>query len=114
MAELGAVAEDGLKTKGVGEKGYSVGRFEPSYLRRFDIAVVRRAGAVVAFANLWRGAPGTAVSVDLMRHSGDAPPYAMDFLLARLLLWARDQRSEARRVGKERVSTVGSRWVPAF
>ena len=36
------------------EKRFSLGYFDERYLSHFDCAVVRRAGAIVAFANIWR------------------------------------------------------------
>ncbi|HET8726466.1 MAG TPA: bifunctional lysylphosphatidylglycerol flippase/synthetase MprF [Alphaproteobacteria bacterium] len=91
MDELARVSDQWLEAGGATEKGYSTGRFDPAYLARFDIAVVRREDRIVAFANIWRGAPGTAVGVDLVRHADPAPDYLTDFLFARLLLWARDR-----------------------
>ena len=39
-------------------------------------------GQIVAFANIWRGADGQEVSVDLMRFSRDAPKGVMEALFA--------------------------------
>jgi phosphatidylglycerol lysyltransferase len=57
---------------------------------RFDCAVVRRGGAVVAFANLWRGS-SNELSVDLMRYGGDAPKGVIDYLLIECMLWGKTQ-----------------------
>ncbi len=68
------------------EKGFSVGRFDEAYLQRLPIAVVRREGRVIAFANLLETDVKDEASVDLMRYLPDAPPGTMDFLFARILL----------------------------
>jgi phosphatidylglycerol lysyltransferase len=88
MAELQAISDAWLETHQGEEKGFSLGRFDPAYIRRFDMAVLQREGRIVAFTNLWRTADGRRLSVDLMRYSPDAPPQVMDALLVELLLWA--------------------------
>ena len=88
MDELAAISNDWLSARGHSEKHFSVGRFEPAYLARTDIAVVRVHGRAVAFANLWATADGSELSVDLMRHANDAPAGVMDFLFVQLMLRA--------------------------
>lgn len=86
--ELKAISDAWLDGHSGSEKGFSLGRFEPHYLRRFPIALVRKDGKIVAFANLWPAAD--TVAVDLMRH----PPgvkAVMDYLFTELMLWSRDQ-----------------------
>lgn len=89
MPQLAEVSTQWLRSKATAEKGFSLGRFSPDYLGHFDCAVVRRAGAVVAFANLWPAPGSKTVSVDLMRYGVDAPKSVMDFLLIELMLWAK-------------------------
>ncbi|KQN04239.1 hypothetical protein ASE85_20810 [Sphingobium sp. Leaf26] len=91
LPQLRAVSDDWLKAKGATEKSFSVGRFEDSYMTRFDCAVVRCHGAIVAFANIWATVDGQELSVDLMRHSAVAPPGVMDFIFTSLLLWGQSQ-----------------------
>ena len=56
------------------------------------IAVVKKADAVVAFANLWEGAGPSELSVDLMRcDPSTAPPGVMDYRFIELMLWGREQ-----------------------
>jgi phosphatidylglycerol lysyltransferase len=52
--------------------------------------VVRRNGAVVAFANLWRGGQNE-LSVDLMRYNEAAPKGVIDFMLIECMLWGKAQ-----------------------
>ena len=87
MPELRAVSDEWLASKKVREKGFSLGFFDEAYLRRFPMAVVRREGRVVAFANLWRGQPGDELTVDLMRYSDQAPDNVMEYLFLQLMLY---------------------------
>jgi len=91
MAELREVSDEWLAGKKGPEKCFSVGRFGARYMARFDCAVVRCEGRIVAFANLWQTADRSELSIDLMRHV-DNPPYGtMDFLMVRTMLWGRAQ-----------------------
>jgi phosphatidylglycerol lysyltransferase len=77
--------------KKTAEKGFSLGRFERGYLSRAPLAVVRREGAIVAFASLMPDyRQHQELSIDLMRHGTAAPPGCMDFLFVRLMEYARD------------------------
>ena len=91
LPALRAISDSWLKDKATAEKGFSVGSYSERYLRNFPIALVRRDGEPVAFANLWQSAAHEELAVDLMRFSPDAPPGAMDFLFVELMLWARQQ-----------------------
>jgi phosphatidylglycerol lysyltransferase len=92
IPELRAVSNSWLAEKQAGEKRFSMGYFEERYLSSFDCAVVRRAGAIVAFANIWRAGMGTEISVDLMRYSDAAPKGAVDFMLIECMLWGKAQQ----------------------
>jgi phosphatidylglycerol lysyltransferase len=89
LAELRAVSDEWLADRTGAEKGFSLGYFDEEYLARFPIAVVRRGGKVVAFANIWKGAGGHEVSLDLMRFGRESPKGVMEALLANLLRWAK-------------------------
>lgn len=91
MAQLRAVSDDWLAEKAGGEKGFSLGFFDEAYLARFPVAVIERAGAIQAFANLWPGPERQELSVDLMRHHRDAPKNVMEALFVHLMQWGRDQ-----------------------
>lgn len=87
--QLRAVSDAWLDAHEGSEKAFSLGRFDPDYLDRTPLAVVRQDGRIVAFANLLpgRGAAPT-LAVDLMRHVEDAPPGVMDYLFVRTIQWA--------------------------
>jgi phosphatidylglycerol lysyltransferase len=80
-----------LAEKATAEKRFSVGAFSASYLSNFPIAIVRREGEPVAFANLWLTQNRDEISIDLMRFGPDAPRGAMDYLFIELMLWGREQ-----------------------
>lgn len=85
-SELREVSEAWMRDRKGVEKGFSLGRFDARYLSRFSIAVLRREGRIVAFANLWPGSE--AVGLDLMRSRPDAPRSSMEALLLEVILWA--------------------------
>jgi phosphatidylglycerol lysyltransferase len=90
MPALRAVSDAWLAQKNAAEKRFSLGFFDERYLMNFDCGVVRRGGAIVAFANLWRGG-ARELSVDLMRYNGDAPKGVIDYLLIECMLWGQSQ-----------------------
>jgi phosphatidylglycerol lysyltransferase len=90
LPELREISDAWLEDKHSREKGFSLGRFDDSYMSQFPLALVRQHGRIVAFANVWQGAPGGELSIDLMRHLPDAPRGVMDFLFTHLMEWGRD------------------------
>jgi phosphatidylglycerol lysyltransferase len=91
LPELQPVSDAWLAHKRNREKGFSLGFFDPSYLARLPMALVRRSGRVLAFANLWLGADREELSVDLLRYGPDAPPSVSEYLALKLMLWGREQ-----------------------
>ncbi|HTV94813.1 MAG TPA: bifunctional lysylphosphatidylglycerol flippase/synthetase MprF [Steroidobacteraceae bacterium] len=91
MPQLRAVSDSWLSSRNTAEKRFSLGYFDVGYLSHFDIAVVRRAGTIVAFANIFRAGADTELSADLMRYSDAAPKGVIDFLLVECMLWGRAQ-----------------------
>jgi phosphatidylglycerol lysyltransferase len=91
MQELQGISDRWLDAKGHKEKGFSVGRFDPNYIAQCDCALVRQGERIVAFANIWKTADRSELSVDLMRHD-DAMPYGiMDFLFVHIMRWGRNE-----------------------
>ena len=91
VPEIERISDDWLRTKNTREKGFSLGFFDPGYLRRLPLALVRKEGAIVAFANVWKGGEGEEISIDLMRHTVDAPLGVMDYLFIELMLYGSAQ-----------------------
>ena len=91
LPQLRAVSDAWLAEKHAAEKRFSLGYFDERYLSHFDIAVVRRAGVIVAFANIWRAGADSVLSADLMRYSDAAPKGVIDFMLVECMLWGKAQ-----------------------
>jgi len=91
MPQLRSVSDEWLAERKTREKGFSLGRFEPRYISRFPAAVVMQGERLVAFANIWVTAGKQELSVDLMRHSSEAPNGVMDYLFVELMLWGKAQ-----------------------
>jgi phosphatidylglycerol lysyltransferase len=91
LPQLARVSDAWLADKSTREKGFSNASFDIAYLQQFPIAVVKRGAEIIAFANVWLSALKEELSVDLMRHLGDAPNGTMDYLFAELLLWGRGE-----------------------
>ncbi len=108
MADLERVSDEWLADKDAHEKSFSLGHFDAGYLAWSPLALVRRSGQLIAFANVLPpyGPNGTA-SVDLMRHVNDAPRGSMDFLFARVMQWAKDSGYETFSLGMAPLSAVG-------
>ena len=90
MARLREISDAWLLAHGGREKGFSLGRFDPTALAHDPVALVWRGEEIIAFANIWTGG-GVEASIDLMRHVDDAPRGTMDFLFVELFLWAKAQ-----------------------
>jgi phosphatidylglycerol lysyltransferase len=91
LPELRVISDAWLESKNSREKSFSLGRFDESYLSNTPLAVVRRNGTILAFANIWHGAEGGELSIDLMRFLPDAPSGVMDFLFINLMLWGKER-----------------------
>ncbi|MEJ2037699.1 MAG: bifunctional lysylphosphatidylglycerol flippase/synthetase MprF [Desulfosarcinaceae bacterium] len=87
MDELRAISDAWLSEKNTREKGFSLGFFDPAYVRRFPLGLVRMEDRILAFANLWVSNANEELTVDLMRHLPDAPNGVMDYLFIELMLW---------------------------
>jgi phosphatidylglycerol lysyltransferase len=93
MPELRRVSDAWLEEKRTREKSFSLGRFDESYLAHFPLGLIRReaGGPIVAFANIWRTDSREELSVDLMRHTPDAPRGVMEYLFIQMLLWGQHE-----------------------
>lgn len=89
MEQLRVVSDEWLRLKSGSEKRFSLGYFDPDYLSRFDVAVLKRGERIVAFANLWRSGERNEVAVDLMRYRQDDCKVMMDALFTRIMMVAK-------------------------
>ena len=99
LPEFRVISDAWLNEKRTREKGFSLGRFDEAYVSRFPVAVARKDGAIVAFANLWTSATKVELSVDLMRYLPDAPPGVMQYLFTELMVWAKAEGYQYFRLG---------------
>ncbi len=82
LHRLKPVSDAWLESKGGRERGFSVGRFDAAWLRRFPVLEARDGGgAAVAFLSLWVSGDGAEWSIDLMRAVEDAPSGAIAALI---------------------------------
>lgn len=88
---LRSVSDAWLGDKKGHEKGFSVGRFDAKYLANFPIAVIRREGRILAFANILRPGDGAHVSIDLMRYLPEEASGMMEFLFIEIMQRYQDQ-----------------------
>lgn len=91
IPELKRISDAWLDTHAGGEKGFSLGGFQPRYVQEFPLAVVRWQDRIIAFATIWPTASRHAFSIDLMRFVPEGPPRIMDFLFVELIGWARGE-----------------------
>jgi phosphatidylglycerol lysyltransferase len=91
LAELRQISDTWLADKGTHEKGFSVGRFDKAWLGRWPLALIRHNGRIVGFANLLLTDAADVATIDLMRHTPDAPAGVMDFLFIELMLLLKSQ-----------------------
>ncbi|MGB9905164.1 MAG: phosphatidylglycerol lysyltransferase domain-containing protein [Desulfotomaculales bacterium] len=107
LKELKDVSEEWLKLQHGGEKRFSLGWFDPHYLRQCPVmAVVDPEGKIQAFANLipeYRRNEGT---VDLMRRRGEDSGL-MDLLFVRLIKYFREQGYATFNLGLAPLAGVG-------
>ena len=91
LVEMKHVSDAWLETKNTREKKFSLGSFEPEYIRKMPAALITQQNKILAFANIWQGANKEELSVDLMRYMPDSPEGIMDYLFTELLLWGKSQ-----------------------
>jgi phosphatidylglycerol lysyltransferase len=108
MNDLREISDAWLLSKEVREKQFSIGAWSDAYMARFPCALVCDShGRPVAFANLLPGPGKQELSIDLMRHSRQAPEGVMDYLFARLLLWGEQEGYGTFNLGMAPLSSVG-------
>jgi phosphatidylglycerol lysyltransferase len=90
LPRLKEISDAWLREKNTREKRFSLGFFDPQYLKRFSLGIIRREQEILAFCNLWEGAARDELSVDLMRYSPGVPPETMEYLFIRLMLWGKE------------------------
>jgi phosphatidylglycerol lysyltransferase len=91
IAQLKAVSDQWLRIPGRRERSFTLGQFDPDYLRSKPVLVVLdSAGTVLAFINLI-SVNKSEITGDLMRRRTDAPNGIMDYLFIKLFQYARER-----------------------
>ena len=115
MDVLRKISDQWLADKHSSEKQFSVGRFDPDYLRQFPIAIVRHDARIVAFANVLTTEARKTATIDLMRHVDDAPAGLMDYLFTELMLYLKAEGFAEFSLGMAPLAGLetrrGSRWT---
>ncbi len=115
IPRLQEISDAWLDFKSGSEKGFSLGYFDEEYMKRFDVAVLKRDGEIVAFANIWRGADKYEITVDLMRYMPNVHKLLMDALFAKLLMAGKEEGYKWFNLGAAPLSglsgsRLASRW----
>lgn len=100
LEELRSVSDEWLRIPGRRERQFTLGRFEPEYLRSTPVLTASTAsGVVLAFVNVVPSyRPGEA-TIDLLRRRRDAPNGIMDYLLVQMFLLDKRQGFERFNLG---------------
>ncbi len=109
MGELQAVSDAWLQQHDTREKTFSLGGFDPDYIRSQPVGLLKQHGRIVAFANLLVTDAKMEGSVDLMRFLPDAPKGSMDFLFVRIIEYLRDQGFQTFNLGMAPLSGMSRR-----
>ena len=110
LAELREVSDDWLRLPGRRERRFSLGHFDPAYVRATPIfAVAERDQRIVAFANRVPSYARGEATIDLMRHRQDAPNGTMDYLFVKLLLDCKARGFERFSLGMAPLAGFGER-----
>ncbi len=91
IGEFRQISDAWLAEKNTREKRFSLGFFEPEYLKKTPAAIITYQDKVIAFANIWQGAEKEELSIDLMRYLPNGPEGLMDYLFTELLLWGKSE-----------------------
>jgi phosphatidylglycerol lysyltransferase len=92
LAKLTNVEEQWLAMPGRRERTFAVGHFDQGYLRSTPVlAVVDCDGRILAFVNVVSANP-SEIAGDVMRRGGDVPNGITDYLLLKLIQYAREKR----------------------
>ncbi|MBR7651807.1 bifunctional lysylphosphatidylglycerol flippase/synthetase MprF [Brucella oryzae] len=115
IPRLREISDAWLDFKSGSEKGFSLGYFDDEYMKRFDVAVLKQDGEIVAFANMWRGANKYEITVDLMRYMPNVHKLLMDALFAKLLMASKEEGYKWFNLGAAPLSglsgsRLASRW----
>ncbi|MCW4387985.1 bifunctional lysylphosphatidylglycerol flippase/synthetase MprF [Limosilactobacillus oris] len=106
MQELKRVSDSWLGEQV--EKGFSLGFFEPYYINQAPVGLVRdKDGKLVAFATFMPTGGKEVLTIDLMRHSKDAPSGIMDKIFISMYQYGQENGYTYFDLGMAPLSNVG-------
>lgn len=111
LGELRAVSDAWLSEHNTREKTFSLGAFDDDYVTSQPVALLRKAGHVVAFATIFVTETKHEGTVDIMRFAPDAPRGSMDFLFVSLLEYLKSEGYQVFNLGMAPLSGMSKREV---
>lgn len=106
LAEMKRVSDSWLGNEV--EKGFSLGFFDPYYINQAPVGVVRnKDGKMVAFATFMPTGGKKILTIDLMRHSKDAPSGIMDKIFISMFEYGQEHGYTYFDLGMAPLSNVG-------
>ncbi|MFM7427262.1 MAG: phosphatidylglycerol lysyltransferase domain-containing protein [Elainella sp.] len=108
LQELRSVSDEWLHMVRGSEKKFSLGWFDPAYLRSCEIAVVRTPqGQVSAFANVISEYQLNEITIDLMRKRQEIENGTMDFLFLSLFQYYKQRGYDSFNLGLSALAGIG-------
>ena len=108
LNELKGISDEWLKMMQGSEKRFSLGWFEPNYLRDCEIAVVQsNTGKITAFANVVPEYQLNEITIDLMRRCQEVEHGTMDFLFLSMFQYFKAQGYDGFNLGLSALSGLG-------
>ncbi|WP_076459555.1 bifunctional lysylphosphatidylglycerol flippase/synthetase MprF [Limosilactobacillus caccae] len=106
LAEMKQVSDSWLGNEV--EKGFSLGFFDPYYINQAPVGIVRdQDGKMVAFATFMPTGGKEILTIDLMRHSKDAPSGIMDKIFISMYQYGQENGYTYFDLGMAPLSNVG-------
>lgn len=86
MDVIQTLSDEWLECHQIGERGFSVAAFEPTFIAAQWVALLRQHGRPVAFTTVMVTELRHEATIGLMRYGRESSPYGMEFLFTKLLL----------------------------
>ncbi len=100
ITQLKDVSNEWLRIPGRRERGFTLGLFNEDYIRSTPVvAAVDKDGEILAFVNLIGMRSLNELTIDLMRRRTEAPNGIMDYLMVKVLLYAKEHGYERFNLG---------------
>lgn len=107
MQEMKQVSDSWLGNET--EKGFSLGFFDSYYINQAPVGIIRdKEGKMVAFATFMPTGGKKILTIDLMRHSKDAPSGIMDKIFITLFEYGKENGYERFDMGMAPLANVGT------